>query len=151
MPVIKFHLRRSQIEKRKKICHFEYQVRYGDKRRSSASPRPFCDGSLSASIWPSPRQTLGPPCPNPSDRAPPDATMKRVDAPSAWSSPSDCWPLVENPIPVNCGFEIVWNLKCFVYGGWTDLLLIFQLSGWNQLMDHCLLYILYRQVFSPSG
>ena len=30
-----------------------------------------------------------PPCPYHSDRIPPDATMKRVDALSAWSSPSD--------------------------------------------------------------
>ena len=30
------------------------QVRYGGIRRSSASPRPPCDGSPSASVWPSP-------------------------------------------------------------------------------------------------
>ena len=65
------------------------QVRYGGIRRSSASPRLPCDGTPSASVWPSPRQTPGPPCPNPSDRTPPDATMKPVGAPSAWSSPSD--------------------------------------------------------------
>ena len=65
------------------------QVRYGGIRRSSASPRPPCDGTPSASVWPSPRQTPGPPCPYSPDRTPPDATMKRVDAPSAWSSPSD--------------------------------------------------------------
>ena len=28
-----------------------------------------------------------PPCPYPSDRPPPDATMKRVGAPSAWLNP----------------------------------------------------------------
>ena len=44
---------------------------------------------FSASVWPLPRQTPGPPCPYPSDRTPPYATMKRVGAPSAWSSPSD--------------------------------------------------------------
>ena len=36
------------------------QVRYGDIHRSSASPRPPCDGTPSASVWPSPRQTPGP-------------------------------------------------------------------------------------------
>ena len=68
------------------------QFRYGDIRRSSVSPRPTCDGIPSASVWPSPRQTPDPPrppCPHPSDRNPPDATMKRVDALSAWSSHSD--------------------------------------------------------------
>ena len=44
------------------------QVRYGGIRRSSASPRPPCDGTPSSSVWPSPRQTPGPPCPYPSDR-----------------------------------------------------------------------------------
>ena len=65
--------------------------------RSSASPRPPCDGNPSASVWPSPRQTPCPPCPHLSDRTPqqphcyrtPDATIKPVDAPSAWSCPSD--------------------------------------------------------------
>ena len=56
--------------------------------RSSASSHPLCDGTLSASVWPSPRQTPDPLCPHPSDRTPPDATMKRVNAPSAWTSPS---------------------------------------------------------------
>ena len=37
------------------------QVRYGDIRRCSASPRPPCDGTPAASVWPSPRQTPGPP------------------------------------------------------------------------------------------
>ena len=64
-------------------------VRYGGIRRSSASPRPPCNGTPSASVWPSPRQTPGPPCPHPTDRTPPDATIKRVGAPSAWTSPSD--------------------------------------------------------------
>ena len=44
------------------------RVRYGGIRRSSASPRPHCDGTPSSSVWPSPRQTPGPPCPHPSDR-----------------------------------------------------------------------------------
>ena len=57
------------------------QVRYGGVR--------LCDGTRSASVWPSPRQTPGPSCPFPSDKTPPDATMKPGDAPSAWSSPSD--------------------------------------------------------------
>ena len=61
----------------------------GDTRRSSASPRPPCDGTPSASVWPSPRQTPGPSCPYPSEIRPPDATMKRVGAPSAWFSHSD--------------------------------------------------------------
>ena len=51
--------------------------------------RPTCDCTPSASAWPSPRQSPGPSCPYPSDRTPPDATMKRVDASLAWSSPSD--------------------------------------------------------------
>ena len=46
------------------------QVRHEGIRRSSASPRPPCDGTTSASVWPSPRQTPGPPCPYPSDRPP---------------------------------------------------------------------------------
>ena len=62
------------------------KVKYGGIRPNSASPRPPCDGIPSASIWPSPRQT---PCPYRSDRTPSDAIMKRVDAPSAWTSPSD--------------------------------------------------------------
>ena len=65
------------------------QVRCGDIHRSSASPRPPCDGTPSASVWPSPRQTPGPSCPYPSDRTPHDATMKPVVAPSAWFSHSD--------------------------------------------------------------
>ena len=40
-------------------------------------------------LRPSTRQTPGRSCPYPSDGTPPDATMKRVGAPSAWSSPSD--------------------------------------------------------------
>ena len=52
------------------------------------SPRPHCDGAPSASVWPSPRQTPGPLCLYPLDRTPPDASMKRVGAPSAWSSHS---------------------------------------------------------------
>ena len=56
--------------------------------RSSASPRPPCDGTHSASVWPSPRQTPGPPCPYPSDRTSAGATTKPVDAPSAWFNPS---------------------------------------------------------------
>ena len=43
-------------------------------------------GTPSAIVWPSPSQTPVPSCTYPSDR--PDATMKPVDAPSAWSSPS---------------------------------------------------------------
>ena len=65
------------------------QVRYGVIRRSSASPRPPCDGTPSASVWPSPRQTPGPPCPYPSYKTSPDAIMKPMDDPSAWSSHSD--------------------------------------------------------------
>ena len=65
------------------------QVRCGVIRRSSASPRPPCDGIPSASVWPSPIHTPGPTRPYPSDRPPPDAYMKPVDAPSAWSSLSD--------------------------------------------------------------
>ena len=49
------------------------QVRNWGIRRSSASPRPPCAGTPSASVWPSPRQTPGPPCPYPSDRTPPYA------------------------------------------------------------------------------
>ena len=45
----------------------EGQVRYEGIRRSSASLRPPCDGTSSASVWPSPRQKPGPPCPHPSD------------------------------------------------------------------------------------
>ena len=72
--------------------HWSGQVRYGGIRRSSASP---CDGTPSVSVWPSPRQTPGPPCPYPSDRTPPDATMKPVDALPAWSCHSD---LDKNPM-----------------------------------------------------
>ena len=64
-------------------------VRCGYMHRSSASPRPHCDGTPSASVWPSHRQTPCPSCTHPSDRTPPDATMKRVGAPSAWTSPYD--------------------------------------------------------------
>ena len=51
-------------------CFRSGQVRCGDKRRSSASPRPPCDGTPSSSVWPSPRQTPGSSCPYPSDRPP---------------------------------------------------------------------------------
>ena len=37
-------------------------------------------------VWPSPRQTPCPLCPYPSDRPPHVATIKAVDAASAWSS-----------------------------------------------------------------
>ena len=54
------------------------------------SSRPdYCDCTLSASVWPSLRQTTGPPDPYSLDRTPPHATMKRVDSRSAWSGPSD--------------------------------------------------------------
>ena len=56
---------------------------------AGALPRPSCDGSPSASVRSSLRQTSGPPCPYPSARPPPDATMKPVNAPSVWSSHSD--------------------------------------------------------------
>ena len=39
-------------------------------RRNGVSPRPSCDGIPSASVWPSPRQTPGTPCPYSSDRPP---------------------------------------------------------------------------------
>ena len=70
------------------ICvHYTYplcpsQVRSGDIRRSSAPPRPPCDGTIA-------QQTPCSPCPYPSDRTPLDATMKRVDTPAAWSSHSE--------------------------------------------------------------
>ena len=44
------------------------QVRCGGICRSSASPRPPCQGTPSSSVWQSSRQTPGPPCPYPSDR-----------------------------------------------------------------------------------
>ena len=66
-------------------CPTSGQVRYWVIRRSSESPRPPCDGNPSASVWPSRRQTPGPSCPYPSNRPPPDATMKRVGAP--WYGP----------------------------------------------------------------
>ena len=75
----------STIRRHNAAC----QVRYGSIRGSSASSRPPCDDIPSAFVWPSPRHTPGPPGPYPSDMTPPDATMKRVDAPSAWSSSSD--------------------------------------------------------------
>ena len=58
------------------------QVRHG----CSASPRPPCDGTPSAYVWPSPRPTPSPSCPYPSDKTPPDATTKPVDAQTARSS-----------------------------------------------------------------
>ena len=48
----------------------------GAIRRSSASPRPSCDGTPSSSVWTSPRQTSVPPCPYPSDKTPPDAACE---------------------------------------------------------------------------
>ena len=65
------------------------QVRCGGIRRSSASPRPPYDGTPSASVWPSPRQTPGPSCPYHPGRIPLDAITKHAGGPSAWSSPSD--------------------------------------------------------------
>ena len=80
-----------------KLVRFQYEnleriVRSGhvwEVRWGSASPRPPRDGTPSASVWPSPRQTPGPPGPYPSDRTPPDATTKPVDDHTVWSSPSD--------------------------------------------------------------
>ena len=65
------------------------QVKYGGIRRSSAWPHPPCDGALFASVWSSPWQTPGRPCPYLSERTSSDAIMKSVDASSAWSSPLD--------------------------------------------------------------
>ena len=65
------------------------QVSYGGIRRSSASPCPPRTSTTSVAVWPSPRQTPGRPCPYPSNMTQPDATMKRVDAPSSWTRPSD--------------------------------------------------------------
>ena len=67
------------------------EVRYGGIRRGSASPRPPCDGTPSASVsrWSILQADARPAMPYPSDGTPPDATMKRVGAPSAWTSPSD--------------------------------------------------------------
>ena len=59
------------------------------QRRSSASPRPPCDGTPSAFVWPSPRQTPSPSCLCPSDRTPPDATTKYAGGSHAWSIPPD--------------------------------------------------------------
>ena len=61
-----------------RLCFYFYQgqLRYWGIRRSSASPRPHCDGTPAASVWPSPRQSPGPPCPHPSDRTPHEATQK---------------------------------------------------------------------------
>ena len=43
--------------------HSQGEIRYGGIRQSSSSPRPPCDGTPSASVCPSPRQTPGPSCP----------------------------------------------------------------------------------------
>ena len=50
----------------KNLAHNSCQVRSG--MGTYASPRPPCDGTPSPSVWPSPRQTPGPPCAYPSDR-----------------------------------------------------------------------------------
>ena len=55
------------------------QVCYRSMRRCSASPRPLCDGTPPASVWPSFRQAPGP---YPSDRTPPDASTKNTPAAS---------------------------------------------------------------------
>ena len=52
------------------------------------TPRSPCNCIHSASVCTLPRQTPGPPCPYPSDRTPPDATMKLVDAHSFRCSAS---------------------------------------------------------------
>ena len=63
-------------------CHTDdvFHSRRGDIRLSSASPRPPCDGTLSASIWPLPRQTPGLAHPCLSERTPPDETRKHASA-----------------------------------------------------------------------
>ena len=66
----RIHAEYPQKEKGCFLIALAGQVTYWGIRRSSASPRPPCDGSPSASIWPSPRQTPGPPWPYPSDRTP---------------------------------------------------------------------------------
>ena len=64
--------------------HYVYAIsmssRYGGIRRSSASSRTTCDGTSSTSVWPSPRQTPGPPCPCPSGRPPSDHRPARRHA-----------------------------------------------------------------------
>ena len=60
--------RLAQVTSRRSARSDGHQVRYGNIRRSSASPRPPCDGTPSASVWSSPRQTPGPSCPYPSER-----------------------------------------------------------------------------------
>ena len=48
--------------------------------RQSTSPRPPCDGTPSASVWPSPSQTPGSPCLYPSDRPPSGHRLGRREA-----------------------------------------------------------------------
>ena len=64
------------------------RVKHGGIYRSSALRHPPCDGTTSASVWPSSRYTRAPSYPYTSDRTPPVAvTMKHAVGPCARSSP----------------------------------------------------------------
>ena len=103
----------------------------GEIRRSSASPRPPCDGISSVSeaeviplpsqidslsIWPSSRQTPDPPCPYPSDRTRPDAITKHagplVNEPFSkfGFSPSDHPAPLVILLDIKCKFSISYQL-----------------------------------------
>ena len=88
-------------------------VRYVGVRRSSASPRPPCDVTPSASAWPSPRQTPGPPCPYPSDKTSPDAIINdNVESLPTWET--ETWQLTLNiyALKFNKRFS---DLACWTY------------------------------------
>ena len=68
------------------IIKVKGQVSYGSIRRNSALPRPPCDDTPSASVWPSPRRTPEPPCPYPNDRTH-LTNHEDCGRPSAWTSP----------------------------------------------------------------
>ena len=59
-------------------CPKNIYAKKGGKKRAHALPSPLI-GSVTV------MKTPGPPCPHPSDRTPPDATMKHVGAPSNLS------------------------------------------------------------------
>ena len=69
---------RTELLNNEPLYYRSGQVRYGGIRRSSASPCPPYDGTPSASVWVSPRQTPGPSCPLLYYRLNPNPSLKAV-------------------------------------------------------------------------
>ena len=77
------------------------ELMFSDDARSGQvcghTPEQCVAASICDSVWPSPKQTAGPPRLYFSDRSPHDADMKPVDAPSTWFSHSEPATQIRDP------------------------------------------------------